>query len=919
MFFRKTILLLLALITLVSCSDQQVKIYRVGVAQLGDEDAWRKEMKAEMERELVFHPEIRLNYKQADYNSATQVSQIRELLNAGIDALIVSANEAEPLTPIIDSVYALGIPVITVDRNINSDAFTSFIGADNEEVGQLAAQYIAGHLGRKGSVLQITGLPSSTPAKQREKGFNRVMKTHPAIQVVTVHGNWLEASVEKILPQMKDQLGKTDLIFAHNDVMAKTADSICKSMGLQHIRAVGVDAQPGTGLNFIQNNQLLASVLYPTGGAEAIRTAARIAQQQAVPKRDILSTFIVDSNNVVMLQQQVNKIVAQQKDIVRQNTLLQQQAKTFRSQRNLIFILVATISLLLMVSALLIYQRRKNILTNKLLRKQNDEIIVQSRQINSMAEQVQEASEQRINFFTNVSHELKTPLTLILAPTEEMLKNPKLPPYIRSQFQIIRKSASRLLLLVNQLMDFRKLELNKADMDVQEIDLIPFIHHIIGAFDGLAKQRDIDCRLFTREPSIIVWIDPEKIEKVFFNLLSNAFKFTADSGKIYVHVEQDAMLRHALIKIEDTGYGLSKMDQERLFEFFYQGNTQSRYGTGIGLALSKELLELHKGTITVESEKNRGSAFTITLPLGKAHFNEKQLKPSEKWGYSSEMNAWIADYRYSIDMPVPAAPDDLPQPLSDERKHTILVVEDNEDLSQFLIQKLKSHYHIVSAADGTDGIRKAFEELPDLIISDIMMPSTDGLQLTKMVKTDLRTAHIPIILLTAKTTDENRIEGLRHQADAYITKPFHFPVIEETIANLLQNRQRVTSHISVEIPKEINETTSKTDKAFFARFTAFVEQHIANENLSVQDICSNLGVSKIQLYRKIKPLINSGINEYILQQRIQKAKQLLQNENLSLAEVAAKTGFSTPSYFSACFKKATGTTPKAYKTRFGNG
>ncbi|MBO9592796.1 MAG: substrate-binding domain-containing protein [Niabella sp.] len=912
---RKPVIFLILLLV-VGCMRQQQRPLVIGVSQLGDADAWRKEMKAEMDRELVFNPDLQLIYRQAGYNSQTQVQQIRELVKKKVDLLIVSPNEAAPLTPVIDSVYKSGIPVVVVDRNINSDSYTSFIGADNIEVGRLAGAYAADFLNQKGNIIEITGLQSSTPARQREKGFADVMAAFPQIKVQVIRGDWLEGSVQQQLPALREQLRNTRLIFAHNDVMANTAATICRQLGFPGIRIIGVDAQPGTGLEFVEHKTLLASVLYPTGGGEAIRAAARILHKEEVPKRDFLRTIIVDSTNVVMLQQQFNKVIAQQKDIVRQDLLLKSQAKTFRTQKNLIGILLGTLILLLMVSCLLIYLRRKNIRAYKLLRTQNNEIRSQSEQLNEMAQQIQEATEQKLNFFTNVSHELKTPLTLILAPAEEALRNTRTPAYLRESFSLIRKNASRLLLLVNQLMDFRKLELNKMMLRVQETDLVLFVNELLQSFEALARQRNIDCRLLTRETALMCWIDFEKMEKVLFNVFSNAFKFTPDGGHVYVTLEPAG--QSVLIKVADSGTGLSSEEKERLFDLFYQGNVRNQNGSGVGLALSKELVELHKGTIRVESEKHHGAVFVITLPLGDAWLQEPGVVKADPYGYQRHMPAWVESFQMehsTVPVTVPEVPDAAAQP---DRAGSILVVEDNDDLRRFLAEQLQGAYHIITAKNGSEGIRKAFEEFPDLVLSDIMMPDTDGLQLTNVLKSDIRTAHIPIVLLTAKTTDDNRLEGLRTNADAYLVKPFRTDVLEQTIRGLLQNRQHLKTHLTTAIPKEVQPAGGKNEKRFLADFNAVIEKNLANEHFSVQDLCRELGLSKIQLYRKVKPLLQMGVNEYILNQRIQKARYLIRQGGLSFAEIAYQTGFSSPSYFSTSFKKITGETPKAYKDQFGS-
>jgi signal transduction histidine kinase/DNA-binding response OmpR family regulator len=914
---RQLAVLIFLLLAGARCTPPQQQGYVIGISQLGDADAWRKEMKAEIDRELLFNPDMHIIYKQADYNSETQVRQIRELMKEKIDLLIVSPNEAAPLTPIIDSVYKSGIPVITVDRDINSGSYTSFIGANNTEVGKLAGQYAANFLNHKGNIIEITGLQSSTPARQREKGFAEVMADFPGIKVQLIQGDWLEGSVRRQLPALKEQLRHTQLIFAHNDIMANTAATICRELGFPDIKIIGVDAQPATGLMFVENKTLLASVLYPTGGGEAVRAAARILHQHQVPKRDFLRTIIVDSTNVVMLQQQFNKVIAQQKDIVRQDLLLKSQAKTFRTQKNLIAILLGTLILLLMLSGLLIYLRRKNIRAYKLLRAQNNEIRSQSEQINEMAQKVQDVSEQKLNFFTNVSHELKTPLTLILAPAEEALRNPRTPAPLRGQFSLIRKNASRLLLLVNQLMDFRKLELSKMTLRVQETDLVLFVNELLSSFEALAQQRGIDFRFFTKETSLKCWIDPEKIEKVLFNVFSNAFKFTPDAGHVYVTLEADASRQAALIKIADSGVGLSREEQERLFEFFYQGNIRSQNGTGVGLALSKELVELHKGTIRVESEKNQGAVFVVSLPLGDALLQEPGVLRAELSRYQNNMPEWVESFHIE-NHTLPPLVQDTPAPVELQYpKGCILVVEDNDDLRQFLSERLRGAYRVITARNGQEGIRKTFEEFPDLVLSDVMMPETDGLQLTKVLKSDIRTAHIPIVLLTAKTTDENKVEGLRTNADAYLVKPFRIDVLEQTIRGLLENRQHLKEHLTAAIPKEVQSAGGKNEKRFLADFNAIIEKNLSNEHFSVADLCREIGLSKIQLYRRIKPLLQMGVNEYILDQRIQKARYLIRQGGLSFAEIAYQTGFSSPSYFSTSFKKITGETPKAYKDKFG--
>lgn len=902
--------LMVSIFSAFSCQTKSQKRYLIGFSQLGEGDAWRQAMKEEIERELVFHPEFELVYKEAGYSTDKQLAQIRELLNQKIDLLIVSPNEANPLTEVIDKVYKSGIPVITVDRNISSHSFNTFIGADNVEVGKLAGNYAATYLKEKGNIIEITGLSSSTPAKEREKGFKLAIDKYPGVNIKKIiNGDWLAKSVDIQLLTIKEELKKAQLVFAHNDVMAATAADVCKKLGYYHIKVIGVDAQPATGLTYVADKTLLASVLYPTGGGEAIRAASKILNNEKISKRDHLRTIMVDSSNVFMLQQQFQRIVSQQKDIVRQDILLKEQTKTFKTQRNLITVLLTSLFMLLMLSGLLIYLRRKNIKANELLKEQNLEISSKSEQIRIMAQKVQDASEQRINFFTNISHELKTPLTLIIAPAEDAMGNNKISPFIRSQFALIKKNATKLLLLVNQLMDFRKIELNKMTLKLTNVELVSFLNDIVSSFEGLAKQRRIDCRLITKEASMTAIIDPEKIEKVLCNILSNAFKFTGSGGHIYIMFSTDVDRKNFIIEIEDSGLGMNAEEQTHVFELFYQGAALSENGSGIGLSLSKELIDLHSGSITIKSEPSKGSTFSIKLPVRQVDYESLSMDHNNITSYSSQASKWVDHF-------VSNEPQILENAADHQREHktyAVLVVEDNQDLRNFLCKRLSLEYNIIAAKDGREGIKLCFDKVPDLIISDVMMPHTDGLQLTRILKADIRTSHIPIVLLTAKTSEDHITEGLKTKADAYITKPFSIDILEQTIQNLIENRKTVQNHLSLALPAGLS--LDQNDKSFMNSLNAIIEKNISNEKFSIQDICDELKISKTQLYRKARPLLETNINEFILGKRIQRARYLIRHKDYSLSEIAYQCGFASPSYFSTAFKKLVGETPKLYKEK----
>lgn len=879
--------------------------FRIGFSQCGDADHWRKSMLAEMQRELSFHPGMELIYKQADDNSSVQIKQVKELLAEGIDLLIISPNEASPLTPVVEEVYNKGIPVIVVDRKIASTQYTNYIGADNYEIGRIAGEYVASLLKGKGKVIEVIGLPASSPAIERRRGFQDGLSRHPGVQLLDqVHGDWVKQKSEAALNKISATLPSADLIFAHNDVMALGAREACMKAGAPHTRIIGVDALSGKGggLEMVSSGLLTASLLYPTGGTEAIRNALHILQHQPLPKETFLQTLVVDSTNVRMMVLQSDKILNQQKDIELQQQMLAEQKRIYNSQRTMLYILGITLAAALIFASLLWYSRNLNQQINKKLALQNDEISRQSKQLMEMSEEAARANEARIDFFTNISHEIRTPLTLIIGPLDEMLQHSKLQGADRQQLSLVRRNANRLLHLVNQLIDFRKLEFSKMQVKASENDLVQFSNEIIEIFQQIARKRRIDCRLVTSERRLPVWIDTGMMDKVLFNLLSNAFKFTADNGSITVMLEQKD--GQALIKVQDTGIGMSPEVMQHAFDIFYQGDVDNHKGSGLGLALCKELVQLHHGTITASSEKNKGTVFTVTLPLGKEHFRLEELADAAT--KEEELEYYMADLAPVTDLPE--------EQEVREKKGVLLLVEDNPEMRSFIRYRLSDEYEVLEAENGQQGLQLAFEYLPDGIICDVMMPVKDGHALLKEIKTDVRTAHIPVILLTARTSAEQQVEGLQNKADAYITKPFDFKILRHTLNSLLVNRNQLKEHFTADIPAGLRSTISrKSDLRFVSEFTSIVESNIGNEAFSIEHIYRQMNISKVQLYRKVKALIGTNINDYILNARLQKARYFLQHEDISVAEVAYRTGFSSPAYFSTVFKHKLGVSPTAFK------
>jgi len=559
------------------------------------------------------------------------------------------------------------------------------------------------------------------------------------------------------------------------------------------------------------------------------------------------------------------------------------------------------------MAAVLFYFLRINKKITKRLAIQNEEIILQRNQLIELGKEAKKATDAKVNFFTNLSHELRTPLTLILGPADEILTSTKLPVAARSQLEIMKKNAMRLLRLVNELMDFRKIEEAKMRIRASENDITEFVREITNAFSSTVERKKITYRVVSHVEGLKVWFDANMLDKILFNLLSNALKYTNEHGFINVVISKEEYPDNVLIKVEDSGVGMDPETLEHAFDLFYQGDDGRYRGTGLGLALSKELIILHHGSITIKSEKGKGATFEIRLPMGKDHFEEMDL---EKAPMPYELNYEEARIFLNESEPLTSTAGNEEDMVA--YSQSVLVIEDNQEIRQFIRAQLGKEYEVIEAEDGSAGLEMAFEVVPDIIISDVLMPGKDGMQITEILKHDIRTSHIPIIILTAKGSIEQQIDGLKLNADAYIVKPFNIRYLEETIHSLLNNRESLKGHYTSELSLK---SGKKIDRKFINEFSAIVENNISNEHFTVNDICVHLGMSRVPLYRKVKAVLGYNINEYIMNVRLQKAKYLLLNEDLSISEISFRVGFATPTYFATVFKSKFGMTPKTFKEK----
>jgi signal transduction histidine kinase/DNA-binding response OmpR family regulator len=914
--FISLLSLLFIVVVVSSCTSRKKRTaYTIGFSQCVGSDLWRKNMLDEMKAELSLHPGVNFIYADAENSSQKQITQVNKMLGDGIDLLIISPNEAQPLTAIVEEVYNKGIPVIVIDRKTSSSLYTAYVGADNYELGKMAGQYVGSTSKGPVNLLEIMGLPGSSPAIERDRGFNEGIRKFDNVHIQTkVYGDWLKQNAEVQLLKIKSTLPGINTIFAHNDVMAAGARNVFDSLNLpKNVKIIGVDALPGAsgGLQMVADKRLNASLVYPTGGKEAIVTAFKILNKEPFSRENILQSLVIDSTNVQLMQMQWSKINGQQKDIEKQQALLAEQEQVYNSQQEVLNIIVITLVLAIVFGGLAFYFLMENRKINKSLEAKNNEILEQRNQLIEISAKAEVATEAKLNFFTNISHEFRTPLTLILLPLEDLIAQTKNISVQSKNLKLIHKNVIRLLRYVNQLIEYRKIEYDKLKIRATENNLVPFIKEIVESFNDMAANKNISLQFTSYTNSVMAWFDVNMLDKVIFNLLSNAFKFTKDNGSIKVSIKKSTGDDEVLIQVEDNGIGMTEESVSHAFDMFYQADSYSYKGSGLGLSLSKEFISLHKGDLSVKSKKNQGTAFTIHLRLGDSHLLEDE-KSTRKEPIE---NVYEQEKIYTI------AFEDSPEEQNTlaygmVKEQSVLIIEDNTDLLSYLTSKFETQYEVFGTSKGGDGFNLAFEKVPDIIISDVVLPGLSGTDLTNKLKSDIRTSHIPIILLTAKGSLEQQIEGMHSMADLYITKPFNFEYLNASVQNLLKNRVILKEHFTSDIITAEKLPISKSlDKKFVNDFSGIVEQNLSNDKFDVDDICQIIGISRVQLYRKVKALLGCSITDYILNRRLKKAKYLLNNENYTISEIAYMVGFSNPNYFSTVFKAKYDCTPSEFKKK----
>lgn len=902
----------------VACSRKEAD-YTIAVSQCSEDD-WRAQMNKEILREALFYPGVNIEVYQAHDDNVRQIQDIESLIKKKVDLLIVAPNEAEAITPVIEKVYDAGIPVILVDRKINSEKYTAYVGADNYEIGRRAGEYIADRLKGKGRVIEIAGLKGSTPAVERHRGMVEALKAAPDVQVIaSVEAGWFQQKAGEVMDSLLDVYPQVDLVFAQNDRMAIGAyEKARQKKRAGQIAFVGVDAVTD-GVESVAGGRLDATFIYPTGGDKVMQVAMAILRGEPYQRENILSTALVNRANARVMQMQMKHILTLDQKIELLNRQLDDYFLRYSAQKMFLYACVVILVLagflfFFLVRAFWVKNRMNTELSTQKqqLEQQRDQLQAQRDQLIVLSRQLEEATHAKLAFFTSVSHDFRTPLTLIADPINQLLEEKHLGERERKMLEIVRKNVAVLLRLITQILDFQKYEHGKLALRLSEFNALECIKDWTEAFHTLAFRKHIQFEV-KAEGDVAQYVmvaDAEKIERITYNLLSNAFKFTPEKGEIKVvlsRIEKDGQ-PCLCMEVSDTGIGMSEEHIHHVFERFYQIDVQHT-GSGLGLALVEAFVNLHRGTVQVESGKGKGTCFRVILPMKQEGEVKGLTEKNEALEILQEGAVLDAGqetlHQWTENTGVEESAD----------KEMVLVIDDNQDVRDYVKMLLQDKYVVVEAVNGLEGVKQAMKYVPDVVVCDVMMPVMDGIACCKRLKSELQTSHIPVLMLTAYAMDEQRIQGYDSGADAYLTKPFNAKLLLARIRNLIDNRKRLKSFTEDATAVSGKQSLGEVDKGFVEKLKALIEEKMSNSDLSVEDLGAELGLGRVQLYRKTKSLTGYAPNELLRIARLKKAASLLASSEKTVAEITYEVGFSSPSYFTRCYKDYFGESPSEFLKR----
>lgn len=888
-------LLFFLLPLLLSCGSEK-KRYVVGVSQCS-EDVWREKLNEELRIAALYYNDVDLRISSANDDVQMQTEQINKFVDEGVDLLIVAPGQVS-ISPAIDRAYEKGIPVIIFDRRTRSDKYTAYIGADNKEIGSSMGEYLAGALTEGGRILELSGLSTSSPAIERNNGFDSVVQCRPGISIVEhLSADWTEQgafrTVDSLLSKPHNEF---DCVFAHNDRMAMGARRAAEKHGLnlEHIKFCGIDAMPqkGGGMELVDNGTLFASYTYPTRGDEVMLLAMNILEGKKYNRENQLSSALVTRDNARVLLMQNDETMRQQDHLSTLRSRVDKAASDFNTQRIYLLVLLVFVVLLIAVCAAAIYAFITRTRINQQLKASMDEQ-------NRMTTEMEEMTQTQLQFFTNVSHELRTPLTLIAGPTEQLLEDPTVHGVQRTMLEMVQRNTRILIQLVGEILDFRKVQNNKAELHLNRFYLQHELTTWTEDFRTVAARRGITIRVDVSgvEDDAVLIADRDKMEHMYFNIMSNALKYTPDGGCITT-----TLLHHDhfyTLRIADTGKGIPTEELPHLFERFYQAKGAIG-GTGIGLSLVKAYIDMHRGSVHAESVEGKGTTFVIELPDSQPGYDPAKDAPA-----ATQAEKGLVDDNYiATDTTAQEATERITNAEDfDAERPLVLIIDDNNGMRAYLRSILQDKYNVSEATNGEQGLEKARREVPKLVVCDVMMPVMDGLEFTKRLKEDTATSHIPVVLLTARSLSEQRKEGYDTGADSYITKPFSGQVLLSRIENLLRSRIMLRSVFAGDKQEtEEEEKLNEADKTFVGRLRTAIQENLGDSDFSVERLGEEIGLSRVQLYRKVKALTGQTPVELLRKARLTKARQLLEKTEKSVSEIAYEVGFTSPSYFNKCFK-----------------
>ena len=894
---------------LASCAGEKAhKRFVVGVSQCS-EDTWRDKLNEELRIAATYY-DVDLQIKSANDDVRLQTEQIDRFVEQGVDLLVVAPGQVT-ISPAIDKAYKKGIPVIIFDRRTRSNKYTAYIGADNHDIGASMAEFMANANTEGTEVVELCGLSSSSPAIERDAGFDSVAACRPNISIVKkVYADWTEQGAYHVMDSLlSTPYPAFNCLFAHNDRMAMGARRAVVKHGIdpKTIKFCGIDAMPqqGGGMPLVSEGKLFASSIYPTRGDEVMRLAMKILTHKPYDRENRLSSALVTEANARVLLMQNDETTRQQGHLSELRNRVDKTVSDFKTQR--IYLLIM-LSALLLLGIAYVYVVSANRAKARLNRQLADSV-EQQRQ---MTKHIEELTHTQLQFFTNISHELRTPLTLIAGPTEQLLEDKTVQGTHRRLLQMVERNTKILIQLVSEILDFRKVQNNKAVLKLNRFNLAETLRLWADDFGAVTSRKGItvkvDAPADAAQATVIA--DRDKLARVFFNLMSNAVKYTPQDGTITITLRHNGGSFFFTMN-NDSVKTISKDDLPHIFERFYQ-TKGSIGGTGIGLALVKANVDLHHGSISATSSQEEGTTFSITLPDTQEGYDPDADNDGNKDNSTKAEQGYVDDSYAPVNVEAAEKAERITNAEDfDADRPLVLIIDDNNGMRAYLRSILQDHYNVSEAVDGQQGLERARREVPKLVVCDVMMPVMDGLEFTRRLKADTATSHIPVILLTARSLSEQREEGYGTGADSYLTKPFTGSLLLARIDNLIHSRTLLRSLFSGNSKEEEKEEEmlGVQDQTFVTRLREVIRDNMGDSDFSVERIGEEIGLSRVQLYRKVKALTGQTPVELLRKARLERGRRLIEKTEKSVSEIAYEVGFTSPSYFNKCFKDEFGISP----------